>query len=148
MEKKKNKQRCQKNLAEKQRELDYREETIKMLMDGIDGESLKMVYGLTRAAHRDMEKRKKTGSYARPKLSRRMEAVRLLMEIEDGVFLNRIYKMLQYHAGENRVLSDGEWCRMHTALMLNKLDSEKDEKFLCQIWIILKRHIKKKGGAV
>lgn len=146
--KKKNKQRCQKNLAEKQRELDYREETIKMLMDGIDESRLEMAYGVVWGAHRDAQERKKAGNYVRPKLSRRMEAIRLLMEIEGGVFLNRIYKTLQYHAGENRICSDGEWYREHTTAMLYRLDSEKDEKFLRQIWTIVGLHIEKKGGAV
>lgn len=107
MGKKKNKQRCQKNLAEKQRELDYREEIIKMLMDGIDESRLEMAYGVVWGAHKDAQERKKAGNYVRPKLSRRMKAVRLLMEIED---------------------SDG--------------------LFLDRVWIILKRHIEKKGGAV
>lgn len=42
--------------------------------------------------------------------------------------------------------SDVEWYRNHTVVMLNELDSERDAKFLCRIWIILKRHMEKKGG--
>lgn len=42
--------------------------------------------------------------------------------------------------------SDAERYRNHTVVMLNELDSERDAKFLCRVWIILKRHIERKGG--
>lgn len=82
--------------------MDYRKEAIKILVDGIDGDGLTMTYGMARAARRDMERRKEAGSYVQPRLSRRMEVIRLLMEIDedDRRFLDRMWTMLKRHAGK------------------------------------------------
>lgn len=78
----------------------------------------------------------------------KIEAIRLLLEIEDDVFLNEIYKVLQFCAGEGENLSPGDWCKGRIFSMLKTIDSEQDERFLNQIRTIVRLHIERKGGAV
>lgn len=78
----------------------------------------------------------------------KIEAIRLLLEIQDDAFLNEIYKVLRFHAGEGETLSRGDWCKGRIFSMLETIDSEQDERFLNQIRTIVRLHIERKGGAV
>lgn len=78
---------------------DYRERIIKMLMCDIDTRDLEFIYGATRGACIDAIKRKKSGKHTRPELSRKLQAVKFLMRLDesDWLFIGRIWMMLKRH---------------------------------------------------
>lgn len=78
---------------------DYRERIIKMLMCDIDTRDLEFIYEATRGACIDAMKRKKSGKYTCPELSRKLQAVKFLMQLDesDWLFLRRIWVSLKRH---------------------------------------------------
>lgn len=79
--------------------MDYREKIIRVLMEDVDRSSLGMAYGVMRGTYRNVAERKEAGTYVRPDLGRKMEVIKLLMEIDDSDkrFLNRVLVMLKRH---------------------------------------------------
>lgn len=82
--------------------MDNRERMIRMLLSMEDGSGISMAYGFIRKIYRENKHRRlNAGSW--PGVNRRMEAVRLLLEINNDKFINRIYISLRDYVGEGTV---------------------------------------------
>lgn len=70
-------------------------------MDIEEGRITNMVFGYVRAAYKESKRRKCAGSYTQPELGYKMEAIKLLIEINDDGLAKGIYTSVRDYVKKN-----------------------------------------------